>query len=174
MSTAGAIASVVQTASKAVPEVKDKSDNTKNASADAPSSAERYINVISSKVESSKSEIQLVPIYSNEILELKRSRSIAVDDATYFNQDVSRETKRKSCLSLPILQTSNYNNKYRNIHTEEIKQANSISTLKLTNNEETNRNTTKVNRSLSLDITNVTNEKGKINQYLVSFDGFLT
>ena len=98
----------------------------------------KYNDIISSKVESTNSKSQLATIYSNKRLELKRSRSIAVDDATYFDQDVLRETKRKSCnsetsnirkisLSLPILQTSNYNNQYRDIRTEEIKQATSNS-----------------------------------------------
>ena len=116
-------------------------------------------------------------------MKLKKSWSIAVDDTTYFDQDNLREIKRKSSnvetskitkinLSLPILQSSNYNNQYRDIHPEEIKQANKISTLKLTNNEGTNTEATNVNRSLSIDITNVTDEEGKINQFIVSRNGF--
>ena len=51
---------------------------------------------------------------------------------------------------------------FRDIHAEEITKAKSTSTLKLNGNDDTNKDESKPNCSLSLDITNVTNVEGKL------------
>ena len=52
---------------------------------------------------------------------------------------------------------------FRDIHAEEITQAKSTSTLKLNTNDGQNKDESKLNCGLSLDITNVTNIEGKVN-----------
>ena len=51
---------------------------------------------------------------------------------------------------------------FRDIHTEEITQAKSTSTLKLNTNEDTNKDESKPNCSLTLGITNSADIEGRV------------
>ena len=62
----------------------------------------------------------------------------------------------------PAIVSNKIFDSFRDIHTEEIKQAKSTSTLKLNTNEDTNKDESKPNVSLTLGITNSADIEGRV------------